>query len=126
MTKYYVDSNGNYVGGFDGALPPAGSIQVPSPPDTHASQTWNGSSWSAYQPPVTPKLEAAFMQMLPKHLGQSYCNGAVITTIMQAKVAVVDANNIDATGDLARLIISSLSLPSEMENDRQALLGILP
>lgn len=26
MTKYFVDSNGAYLGGFDGAEPPSGAI----------------------------------------------------------------------------------------------------
>lgn len=44
-TKYYVTSSGSYIGGFDGAAPPSGSIEVPTPP-VNASQTWNGSAWS--------------------------------------------------------------------------------
>lgn len=32
MTKFYVDDSGIYLGGFDGATPPNGSIEVDSPP----------------------------------------------------------------------------------------------
>lgn len=32
MTKYFVDEAGNYIGGFDGANPPAGAIEIPAPP----------------------------------------------------------------------------------------------
>jgi len=44
MTKFYVDSKGKYLGGFDGANPPQGSTQVSSPPP-HGLFTWNGSAW---------------------------------------------------------------------------------
>lgn len=48
-TKYYVDGNGKYIGGFDGALPPTGSVEVAFPP-VDGRQTWNGSNWSAFDP----------------------------------------------------------------------------
>lgn len=44
MTKYFVDQAGNYIGAFDGALPPAGSVEVPSAP-SDARQPWTGSGW---------------------------------------------------------------------------------
>lgn len=44
MTKYYIDANGNYIGGFDGAEPPAGSSEVTIPPE-NARCKWNGLSW---------------------------------------------------------------------------------
>lgn len=47
MTRYFVDANGNYIGGFVGAEPPAGSVEIDAPP-THgwmvrdmASGTWS-------------------------------------------------------------------------------------
>jgi hypothetical protein len=46
MTKYYVDDEGNYIGGFDGAEPPAGAIEVPEAP-ADARQKWSGDGWSA-------------------------------------------------------------------------------
>lgn len=48
-TRYFVDGNGNYIGGFDGAEPPAGAIEVPEAPQD-ANQTWANGAWSA--PPV--------------------------------------------------------------------------
>ena len=47
MTKFYVDQNGKYVGGFDGVTPPAGSVEVPSPPSHADFETWNfgASQW---------------------------------------------------------------------------------
>lgn len=43
-TKYFVNDKGDYLGGFDGAQPPIGSIEVPFPP-MHASQKWDGLMW---------------------------------------------------------------------------------
>lgn len=44
MTKFYVDGSGAYIGGFDGAQPPAGSIEVPTAP-AQASDIWADGSW---------------------------------------------------------------------------------
>ena len=44
MTKYYVDNEGAYVGAYDGAEPPDGSIEVGSVPDD-ARQLWDGQEW---------------------------------------------------------------------------------
>jgi hypothetical protein len=52
MTRYFVDGTGKYVGGFDGAEPPAGSVEVPFAPDD-ARQVWDGTAWSAA--PVDPR-----------------------------------------------------------------------
>ena len=46
MTKYFVDGNGAYLGGFDGAEPPAGAVEVSEAPDD-ARQVWDGKAWSA-------------------------------------------------------------------------------
>lgn len=56
-TKYYVDANGVYIGGFSGAEPPAGSIEVPDGPD-HASQIWNGTAWGEIAPPRQTVLKS--------------------------------------------------------------------
>jgi len=41
--KYYIDENGNYLGGFDGA-PPIGARPVSFPPD-NAMDKWDGQKW---------------------------------------------------------------------------------
>lgn len=47
-TKFYTDAQGNYLGGFDGAPPPQGAIEVTVPPDDgHAK--FDGTKWI---PPV--------------------------------------------------------------------------
>ena len=46
MTKYFVDAQGNYLGGFDGATPPAGAVEVGSPP-SNGNDKWDGAKWVA-------------------------------------------------------------------------------
>jgi len=38
LTKYYRDQSGNYIGGFNGSVPPNG---VECPPPANASQKWD-------------------------------------------------------------------------------------
>lgn len=54
-TLYYVDGSGKYLGGFDGAQPPAGSVEVDNPP-ANALETWDGSKWV-----VEPSEKDAFV-----------------------------------------------------------------
>lgn len=49
-TKFYIDSDGKYIGGFDGALPPKGAIEVPFPPED-ARQIWSDEGWGEIPPP---------------------------------------------------------------------------
>jgi len=49
MTEYFVDKDGLYLGGFDGAKPPKGSVKVDTPPD-HGNDTWDGSKWIPHTP----------------------------------------------------------------------------
>jgi hypothetical protein len=44
MTKYFVDAGGNYLGGFDGAQPPNGPVEVPAPP-AHGRDKWQNGAW---------------------------------------------------------------------------------
>ena len=39
MAKYFVDGNGIYIGGFEGAEPSGGATEVPEAPDD-ARQVW--------------------------------------------------------------------------------------
>lgn len=41
--KFYVDAQGNYLGGWD-ENPPAGAIEVPFPP-LSARDVWDGQAW---------------------------------------------------------------------------------
>lgn len=49
MTKYYVDAQGVYLGGFDGSVPNGGAIEVPTPPDD-GRQKWLNGAWQPYVP----------------------------------------------------------------------------
>lgn len=64
MTKFYSDEAGNYVGGFDGVTPPAGSIEVPTAPD-RADCIWDGSVWT---PPAPEVLRAGMPGLSPRQL----------------------------------------------------------
>jgi len=44
MTKFYVDTNGVYLGGFDNATPPNGSIEIFNVPE-NGNDIWNGVNW---------------------------------------------------------------------------------
>ena len=53
VTRYYVDPQGRYLGGFEGAVPPNGSVEIDAPPQ-HGSQIRNMQTgeWSAYVVPI--------------------------------------------------------------------------
>lgn len=46
MSKFYIDSSNNYIGGFSGntGKVPAGAIEVPSAP-SDARSKWDGTKW---------------------------------------------------------------------------------
>jgi hypothetical protein len=78
MTKFYVDNAGHYLGGFDGAEPPEGAIEVAAPP-TEARMVWDGERFVApTAPPVlqgVPDYVAAVQAMLDgKVLERRYYN----------------------------------------------------
>ena len=56
MTRYFVNQQGDYIGGFDGAEPPPNSIEIPAPPPLHAAQKRIGNGWGPPppSPPPTP------------------------------------------------------------------------
>lgn len=61
MTKFYVDSNGRYLGGYDGANPPKGAKEVFSPPDD-ARQLWDFTTdaWKKLQKPYDERRRELF------------------------------------------------------------------
>ncbi len=131
MTRYFFSNTGDYLGGFDGdaalATLPAGAVEVQTPPNDGRDRLINGTV-VPYVAPVSlnQQLETSFLSLIPKHIGQTYCTGAVIAAIMQAKVAVINANEIDPSGYMARNIVASLSLPFQMATDQQNLLSQFP
>lgn len=64
MTNYFVDANGAYLGGFEGAEPPSGAIEVPEAPDD-ARQIWSGTAWGVVVPlAVSTVLKSTVMGRL--------------------------------------------------------------
>lgn len=47
MTKFFIDRDGNYLGGYDGAEPPEGAIEVAEAPHD-ARQKWTGGRWQPF------------------------------------------------------------------------------
>lgn len=43
--RFFCDAEGNYLGAFDGAEPPEGSVEVPSCPNA-AKQVWLSDAWT--------------------------------------------------------------------------------
>lgn len=58
ITRYFVTGNGTYIGGYEGAEPPTGAIEVPTAPQD-ARQIWDGVAWGPIPPTpilsVTPR-----------------------------------------------------------------------
>lgn len=128
-TRFFFAATGEYLGGFnEGAigLVPENAIEVAEPPASGLDRMVDGVVVPTDTRGLNEKLEEAFLLILPSHLGQPYLTDSVIAGIMQAKVAVIDANKIDATGFLARAVIRGLTLPSELETDRTTLLNLIP
>mgnify|MGYP003645219368 CR=1 FL=1 len=53
MTKYFVDSNGVYLGGFAGVEPPLGAVEVYFSPN-NATQVWDfeAGAYGSVSPPT--------------------------------------------------------------------------
>lgn len=60
--RYYVTGSGAYLGAFDGAPPPAGAVEVVSPP-LDARATWNGEGWDE-PTPIQRYSRAAMIEAL--------------------------------------------------------------
>ncbi len=58
MTKFFVDKTGNYIGGFDGAEPPVGAVEVPYAP-SHAAQVWTGAAFADIPTSITAAADLA-------------------------------------------------------------------
>jgi len=58
-TEYYVDVDGNYLGGYAGTVP-SGGIKVPTAPHD-ARQKWNGLEWGGVAINPLEVLNAAWL-----------------------------------------------------------------
>lgn len=57
-TLYFVDKQGNYLGGFDGSLPDGEAIQIDSPPNDGRDK-WDGKQWVPFVD-KSPNIPAFF------------------------------------------------------------------
>lgn len=119
MPNFYLQRN-------DGTV--SDMANYPSQPDARSEGTWveglppeNATVFVSRT--KNEQMQAAFQAMLPNHLGQSYCTTAVIKAVEDAKLEITDANELDPTGSMAKAILQSLSLPTEMQADQQTLLN---
>jgi len=88
MTKHFIDNQGNYIGGFDGADPPKGAVEIPSPPPDHASQIWDGVAWSAHTPPPDPDAE---LDMALAEVKAGLANVSTVADVAQVLSDMLDA-----------------------------------
>ncbi len=58
-TLYFVNKSGEYVGAFCGVEPPAGSVEVPFPPED-ARQKWNGKGYDSPEINYSEARQAAY------------------------------------------------------------------
>lgn len=99
----------------------------PSVPANRPDGIWVEGEPPSDVPQFVPKdlnkmLEEAFLSLIPKHYGQPYMDDVVVGRIMQAKVAVTEANLINP--ELGKATIRGLELPPELNADRDQLLAI--
>jgi hypothetical protein len=82
MTQYFVDNGGNYLGGYDGAEPPEGAIEVPHAP-ANGADTWAGGVWVA-----TPAVPTAVTR---RQARQALLLAGLLDNVQPAINAIPDA-----------------------------------
>lgn len=67
--QFYVDDTGKFLGGFDGAEPPAGAIEVPTIPP-HGNDTWDfdNQSWISTGPTPAEQILTLEAQQTPRRI----------------------------------------------------------
>lgn len=65
ITKYFVDKNGAYLGGFVGAEPPLDAIEVPVPP-VNGTDIWDGNQFQSTLPASRHLTVLAFRNRFTK------------------------------------------------------------
>ena len=113
MTKYYVDKNGVFLGGYDGAAPPNGAIEVPTAPDD-ARQPWTGDGWGEAPEPVPESI--TMRQLLIGLMGAEWITPAQADawsadgTLPPTITAVIDALPTEAERVAARITARKMSV----------------
>lgn len=62
-TRYFVDGQGAYLGGFEGAEPPPGAVEVQAPPES-GSDVWVDGVWH----PTPARMIADYTRAIQAHL----------------------------------------------------------
>lgn len=63
MTKYFIDKNGVYLGGFDGAIAPTGAVEVENPPE-NGRDIFTAGAWVKSMPSNAEIKEKAKADLL--------------------------------------------------------------
>lgn len=103
--KFYRDAAGNYLGAFDGAQPPAGAVEVLSPP-ADARQVFSGGAWQPLPPPpYRQRRKDAYAQQLGKDAGD-YLNtiGDVLDVLIAQVEAMRVAAGVNPTAEYAAML----------------------
>lgn len=110
--KYFIDSKGRYIGGFDGVEPPVGSVEVDAPP-THGSQVWDGESWSEYRP--VPQVVSRFQARAALYKANMLESAelAVSNSDPLTKLAWADAQEFRRDSPILQSIAQALGLTSD-------------
>ncbi len=119
MTLFFVDAAGNYIGGFDGAEPPEGAIEIPEPPAHGLDKLVNGE-WVEYVQPLSVRL----IELLN-------ANASTLATEIQASGQLPPPGTFSKIGQISTILQEVARLVPEAMYAVEAMaaitsLGVLP
>lgn len=82
-TKYAVDADGKYLGGFAGAPVPDGATEVAAPPE-NGRDTWDGAKWISVRDPNDYPLEPFQFYAMLEIIGKTGAVASAIASIPDA------------------------------------------
>lgn len=120
MTKFYVDEEGNFIGGFDGTYPENG-IEVSIAPN-NALDKWNGSEWIPHVavPSIVEMYQARKALLLADILDNVDEAIAAIPDPMQRRLAQIDwefSPTVKRDSPLVNGLAGALALTDKMLDD---------
>jgi hypothetical protein len=74
-TKFFVDAKGNYIGGFCGAEPTEGALEVATPPNNALTQIYQNGAWV-----TKPKSPEQLISEAKAQKAEALANITVTTT----------------------------------------------